>query len=86
MCLLYAKGAPQIEYCVSGDVKGQANSCQNDFQSFEWASTQENLSSVFANNKSADQPEHPHSLISAFVIHLLEIIISRLTTSEISIF
>ena len=40
----------------------------------------------FANNKGADQPAHSLSLISAFVIRLLEIIISRLATSEISIF
>ena len=38
----------------------------------------------FANNKGADQPAHPCSLISAFVIYLLESIISRLATSEIS--
>ena len=35
-------------------------------------STQEKLSSGFANNKGADQPTHLHSLISTFVIHLLE--------------
>ena len=29
---------------------------------------------------------HPHSLIRAFVIHLVEIIISRLATSKISIY
>ena len=40
----------------------------------------------YANNKGADQPAHPHSLISSFVFHLLESIISRLATSEISIF
>ena len=39
-----------------------------------------------ANNKAADQPAHPHCLISAFVILSLESIISRLVTSEISIF
>ena len=50
-----------------------------------WASTQENLSSGFANNKGTDQPAHWHSLISAFVIRLLESILSRLATSEISI-
>ena len=27
---------------------------------------------VFGKNKGADQPAHPHSLISAFVIHLFE--------------
>ena len=31
----------------------------------------------FANNKSADHPEHPCSLISAFVIGLLESIIIK---------
>ena len=39
-----------------------------------------------ANNTGADQPAHPRSLISAFVISSLESIISRLATSEISIF
>ena len=51
-----------------------------------WASTRENLSLVFANNKGADQPAHTRSLISAFVIHLLESILSKLATSEVSIF
>ena len=37
----------------------------------------------FAKNKDADQPAHLHSLISAFVIPILESIISRLATSEI---
>ena len=36
-----------------------------------------------ANNTGADQPAHPCSLISAFVIHFLESIISRLATREI---
>ena len=40
----------------------------------------------FANNKDADQPAHPRRLISAFVIRLLESIISKLASSEISIF
>ena len=48
-----------------------------------WALTRENLSSVFTNNKSADQPTHPHWLISAFVIRLLESILSKLATREI---
>ena len=39
----------------------------------------------FVNNTGADQPAHPRSLISAFVIRLLESIISRLATSGISI-
>ena len=51
-----------------------------------WASTRGNLSSGFANNKGADQPAHPRSLISTFAIRLLENIISRIATGEISIF
>ena len=43
-------------------------------------------SSGFSNNKGTDQPAHRYSLISAFVILILESIISRLATSEISIF
>ena len=39
----------------------------------------------FANNTGADQPAYPLRLISAFVIHVLESIISKLATSEISI-
>ena len=46
----------------------------------------ENLSLGLAFNKGADQPAYPRSLISAFVIHLLESIISKLSMSEISIF
>ena len=40
----------------------------------------------FANNKGADQPAHLRSLICAFVICLMEIIISRIATREVSIF
>ena len=40
----------------------------------------------FANNKGADQPAHPRSLISANIIRYLESIISRLTIGEISVF
>ena len=46
----------------------------------------ENLFSVFANNKGADQPAHPHSLINAFAIRAIESIISRHITSEFLIF
>ena len=41
---------------------------------------------MVAKNKWADQSAHPLSLISAFVIHLLESILSRLTTCEILYF
>ena len=40
----------------------------------------------FANNKAADKLAHSRSLIDAFVFRFLEIIISRLAKSEISMF
>ena len=40
----------------------------------------------FAKNKGADQPAHPRSLISAFVIRFLENFICKLPTGEILIF
>ena len=40
----------------------------------------------FSNNKGTDQPAQLHSLIGAFVILILESTISKLATSEISIF
>ena len=45
-----------------------------------------NLSLGFKNNKGSDQPAHPHILISALVITILESIISKLATGEISMF
>ena len=41
---------------------------------------------LHANNKGADQPVHPRSLISAFVICLLESKISKLASRKILIF
>ena len=38
----------------------------------------------YANNKGADQPVHPHSLISAFVVRCLDSIISLDSIAEIS--
>ena len=40
----------------------------------------------FANNIGADQPAHPRSLISAFVIRVSESTIPKLATSVISFF
>ena len=37
----------------------------------------------YVNNKGADQPAHPHSLISAFVVRCLGSIISLVSISEI---
>ena len=38
----------------------------------------------YANNKGADQPAHPRSLISAFVVRCLDNIISLDSIAEIS--
>ena len=38
----------------------------------------------YANNEGADQPAHPHSLISAFIVHCLDSIIPLVSKSEIS--
>ena len=38
----------------------------------------------YANNKGADQPAHPHSLISAFVVCCLDTLISLDSIAEIS--
>ena len=43
-----------------------------------WAKSWENLFLPYANNKGADQPAHPRSLISAFVVHCLDSIIPLL--------
>ena len=51
-----------------------------------WPQREKTCLRWFANNKVADQPAHPGRLISAFVICLLESIISKLAASEISIF
>ena len=53
---------------------------------YNWAWTRENLTSGFVNNKvMTNQPVHPRSLISAFVIYFLESIISKFATSEIPV-
>ena len=38
----------------------------------------------YANNKGADQPAHPHSLISAFVVHCLDSVMSLVFVTKIS--
>ena len=62
----------------------------NSFNRFSylyiWVLTRKTLSSEFANNKGADQPEHLPSLISAFVVCLLGCIISKLLSNKISSF
>ena len=50
---------------------------------FIWATSWENLFLPYANNKGTDQPAHPCSLISAFVIRCLASIIPLVSISEI---
>ena len=51
-----------------------------------WALSRENLSSGFAKHKGADQPALPRNLISAFVIRVLQSIISKLAVNKTSNF
>ena len=50
---------------------------------YQWATLWENLFIPYANNKGADQPAHPRSLINAFVVRCLVSIKSLLATAEI---
>ena len=50
----------------------------------KWATSWENLFMPYANNKDTDQPAHPHSLISIFVIRYLDSIIPITAKSKIS--
>ena len=49
-----------------------------------WATSWENLFMPYGNNKGADQPAHPHSLISTFVVCCLDSILPLLAIAEIS--
>ena len=50
----------------------------------KWASSWENLFLPYANNKGADQPAHPRSLISTFVVSYLDSIIPIFAIAWIS--
>ena len=45
------------------------------YYGYKWATSWENLLLQYTNNKGADQPAHPRSLISAFVVRCLDSII-----------
>ena len=49
-----------------------------------WATSWENLFMAYGNNKGADQPVHPQSLISAFIFRCLDRIILKIAKSKIS--
>ena len=38
---------------------------------------------LYANNKGADQPAHPRSLISTFVVHCLDSVVSLVSVNKI---
>ena len=56
--------------CYSSSSKG--------WYTLKWAMACENLFIPYANNKGADQPARPRSLISAFVVRCLDSIVSIL--------
>ena len=58
------------------------SACHSYVHDITWATSWENLFLPYANNKGAYQPAHPHSLISAFVIHCLDSIISLVSSPE----
>ena len=50
----------------------------------KWAKSWENRFMPYANNEGADQPAHPRSLISTFVVHCLDNIIPLFAIAEMS--
>ena len=56
----------------------------NNYEHTYLAASLQNLFMPYANNKSADQPAHPRSLISTFVVRCLDSIIPLFSISEIS--
>ena len=61
----------------------QRNQRSRNFQII-WATSWENLFMPYANDKGADQPAHPRSLISVFVVRWLDSIRHLLAIAEIS--
>ena len=65
-----------IYFCINVEIKGNR-------VSLKWATSWENLFMPYANNKGADQPAHPRSLNSVFVVRCLNRIIHLVSISEI---
>ena len=72
--LLYAFGISRFWHGVIG-IQTSSNI---------WATSWENLFMPYAKNKGADQPAHPRSLVSTFVVRCLDSIIPLVSMSEIS--
>ena len=68
------------------EVAGYVRQVRNFYQVGIWAASWENLFMPYANNKGADQPAHPCSLISTFVVRCLDSMILLVSISEISSF
>ena len=51
-----------------------------------WALLRGKLHLLYANNKDADQPAHPRSLINAFIIRFLERTIAKPASCNVSRF
>ena len=83
----YLFGSLDFYYCyihVRWDIAVKNFPRDKAFMSYIWATSWENLFMPYADNKSADQPPHPHSLISTFVVHCLDSIIPLASISNIS--
>ena len=61
---------------------GHGTEWSTDGHSRIWATSWENLFMTYANNKCTDQPAHPRSLTSTFVVRCLDCIIPLVSISE----
>ena len=80
--------AKYVFYGISNHLRAiESNSFElNSFQRTKnnWVTSCKSLFLPNANNKGADQPAHPRSLISAFIVRCLDSIIPLLAIAEIS--
>ena len=53
---------------------------------YKFATSLENMIVLHANNKGADQPAYPRSMISVFVIRPRESMIVKVATCQIALF
>ena len=73
---------PQLRHCVVSLSKTQEITDEKTYG----PQREKTCLRGFANNTGVDQPAHSRSLINAFVIRVLESIVCKLATDEISIF
>ena len=75
---------PRVQMIYKRSVGSQKELPISDQGKYTWATSWENLFMPYANNKGADQPAHPRSLIGAFVVRCMNSIIRLLPIAEIS--